>query len=146
MTVKNATEFVLLVENTLGWVPDESLELWKARAIMAGRLKKAMAKKPSLYTWENLELAVELLRRQRQPVKSPIFVLYKVEEALKAAVVEQQRPLGDLIDEAIATERSQPSLTSQDWIDQLTRAVGKYRQDAYDEWRAERGHLFGVTP
>lgn len=142
MTVKNATEFVVLCENTLGYNPDPTKELWKARSIMAGRLNKAIKAKPHLYTWENLELAVELLRRQRQPVASPMFVLYKVEEALKAAAAAQIRPLGELIDEAVAAERSLPQ-PSQDWIDQLTRAVGKYRKDALDEWQAERGHLFG---
>ncbi len=144
MTVKNATEFVVHCENTLGWVPDETKELWKARSIQAGRLNKAVKKNPALYTWANLELAVELLRRRRQPIKSPMFVLYVVEEALRLAREEQARPLGELVEEAIAAEYSKPELTSQDWIGQLTRAVGKYRQDAYDEWKAERGHLFGV--
>ncbi len=144
MTVKNATEFVVLCENTLGWVPDETKELWKARSIQAGRLNKAIKKNPALYTWPNLELAVELLRRRRQPIKSPMFVLYVVEDALRLARQEQARPLADLVDEAIAFEHSQPALTSHSWIGQLTRAVGKYRQDAYDEWKAERGHLFGV--
>jgi hypothetical protein len=145
MTVKNATEFVVHCENTLGWVPDETKELWKARSIQAGRLNKAIKTKPHLYTWANLELAVEYLRRKRQPIKSPMFVLYVVEDALRLASQESARPLADLIDEAIRLERAQPALTSDSWVGQLTRAVGTYRPDAYDEWKAERGHLFGVT-
>lgn len=146
MPVKNATEFVILCENTLGYNPDETKDLWKARAIMAGRLKRAIAQKPTLYTWANLELAVEMLRRQRQPIQSPLFVLYKVEEALKAAPeATPPKPLAELVEQAVAAERSQPALTSASWVSQLTRAVGKYRQETYDEWRAERGHLFGIT-
>jgi hypothetical protein len=143
MAVKNATEFVVLCENTLGYNPDPTKELWRARSIMAGRLNKAIKAKPLLYTWANLELAVELLRRQRQPVASPMYVLYKVEEALKAAAAAQVRPLGELVDEAIAAERALPE-PDERWVQQLTRAVGKYRQDALDEWRAERGHLIGA--
>lgn len=145
MTVKNATEFVVHCENTLGYVPDETKELWKARSIQAGRLNKAIKTKPQLYTWANLELAVEYLRRKRQPIKSPLFALYVVEDALRLARQEQDRPLGELIDEALHFERANSALTSHSWVDQLTRAVGKYRQDAYDEWKAERGHLFGLS-
>ena len=140
--IRHATDFIIHCENTLGWVPDETKELWKARSIQAGRLNKAIAKKPSLYTWENLELAVEFLRRKRQPIKSPMFVLYVVEDALRAAQEAQVRPLGEQIDEAIAAEYSQPELTSMTWVDQLSRSVGQYRQDTLTEWRAERGHLF----
>ena len=146
MTITNATGLVVLCENRLGWVPDQTKELWKARAIQAGRLNKAIAKNPALYTWHNLELAVELLFRQRQPIQSPMFVLYQVEEAVKLAAKQAEpRPLGELIDEAIAVEQAQPSSQQHNWVGQLTRAVGSYRRDAYDEWLAERGHLLGVA-
>lgn len=142
MPVKNATDLVILCENRLGYVPDETKELWKARAIQAGRLNKAIAKDP-LLTWENLELAVEYLFRKRQPIKSPLYVTYVVKDALKlAAETSKPRPIGELIDEAIALEQAQrPSREQESWLGQLTRAAGSYRQATYDEWYAERGHL-----
>lgn len=140
MTVRNATEFVVLCENALGWVPDPNVSLHKARMVMAGRLKREIAKDPHKMTWANLELAVEMLRRKRQPIKSPLYVTYKVDEALQESNRPAPvRPLGELIDQAVAREQDSADERSAYWLGRLTRAAGKYRQEAYDEWAAERG-------
>lgn len=139
MTVRTATEFVEMCENVLGWTPDSSKPLWKARQIMAGRVNKTRASNPTLYSWLNLELTVEWLRRKRQMIQSPLFVFYKVEEAVREANrPEPPRPLTDLIAAALADEMMNPT-PSDFWVGRLTRSAGLARQDVYDEWVAERG-------
>lgn len=137
MTVRNATEFVVLCENTLGWVPDTTQPLWKARVVMAGRVNRAIKKDPARFTWHNLELAVALLRRERQPIKSPLYVFYHVDDAVAAALSQEARPLGERIDEAIAACQAEPSEQAQYWVGRLTRASGPARQDVYDQWHTE---------
>lgn len=140
MTVKNAMQFVELCENTLGWVPDSSKPLLTARRIMAGRLKQAIAKDPGKLTWHNLELAVEMLRRRRQPITSPVYVIYKVDEALEMAhAPAPARPLGDLMEKALAVEMALDTDESRYWVGRLVRAQGDARREVYDEWHAERG-------
>lgn len=139
MTAHNATELVVLCENALGWVPDSSMPLWKARSIQAGRLKTAVAKDPRKLTWHNLELAVELLRRERQTISSPMFVIYKVDEALRLAQAPVSRPIGELIDAAIGREMAAPTERGSYWVGRFSRAVGKARLEVHAEWFAERG-------
>lgn len=137
MTVRNATELVVLIENTLGWTPPDHLPLWKSRSVEAGKINRQVEANPRLYTWHNLELAVEYLRRKRQPVKSPVGVIYAVEKALEdAAAPPVQRPLGELIDSALAWEHEHELPDSAKWIGWLTRASGNARQGVYDEWVA----------
>lgn len=140
MTVKNATELVVHIENTLGWTPDtDRMPLWKARAVEAGKLNAAIRKNPKLLTWVNLELAVEYLRRKRQPVKSPVGVTYFVEKALDKAHQEASRPLGELVDEALRAEYSRNDDLTNLWVTRLIRAEGNARAEVYAEWQQERG-------
>lgn len=137
MTVRNATELVVLIENTLGWTPPDDVPLWKSRAREAGKINAAIKRNPKLHSLANLELAVEYLRRKRQPVKSPVGVIYAVEKALEdAAAPPVQRPLGELIDSALAWEHEHELPDSAKWIGWLTRASGNARQGVYDEWVA----------
>lgn len=140
MTVKNATQLLLLIENQLGWVPqydDETKPLWKARAIHAGRINKKIKENPKLYTWANLELAVELIRRKREIIRGPLAVFFWVEEALELsntpAVV---RPLDVLITEAERIEHERADDESPTWLRRFSRALGNGRQGVYDDWVA----------
>lgn len=132
--MKNATEFVTAVENTLGWCPPEDdRPRWKVIAIEAGKVNRKIKTNPALYTWDNLQLALELLRRERREVKSPAAVLWHVERALKqAAVVEVVEDIdvaiSDAVDEAM-------DAGEYEWADRLVRARGTGRQRVLDEWK-----------
>lgn len=130
----NATQFVELVENRLGWDPASKypkLPYWKAVRAEAGQVNKKVASDPDLYTYEHLALAVELLVRERKQ-STPLGVFAHVERALsKAPVVEEVRPLEDQIADAVdeAVE-----LGEFDWADRLVRASGQHRAKVLEEW------------
>lgn len=134
--------FVIYVENTLGWdaVLSQKVPLFKARNVEAGILTKKMATNPRLYTWDNLALAVEYLRRQRKPVKSPTAVLWHVETAIKAA--NQPAKVTTVqaeIDEALAWEYNHALPDHVEWIGRLVRAgFGPGQRDVLVEWKAAR--------
>lgn len=134
MAVRTATDVVVLCENILGWVPDENMPIWKARAVHAGRLKKAMAKHE--VTLDQLELAIEYCRRRREPVKSPAGLVFKVARALELA--NEPVVTADLetsVSEAIGWERDHEDHFSLGWITRLTRAIGDYRAEVLKDWR-----------
>jgi hypothetical protein len=146
--VRNATTFVVAVENTLGWSPPseeitDAKPLWKHRSIMAGRVNKAVAKDPKLYTWENLELAIEYCRRKKIEVKSPLGVLYKVKAALEVANVEHVGDLTQQMQEAVDWELANQHEGYHDWVGRLVRADGTARRDVLDRWRRERRDVHG---
>lgn len=136
---RTPTDFIVFVENQLGWTPEtsEKKPLWKARAIEVAKLKKKMATDPNLYTWDNLALAVEYLRHKRQPVTSPVAVCWFVKDALKDAV---ERPtltdLGEAVQAAIDWEKRHQIPGFAEWIITLTRAHGSARGAVLDEWRS----------
>ena len=87
MTARTTMQLVKACENVLGWTPNPSMPLSTARTVAARRLGKEMAKDPEKFSLHNLELAIELCRRQRQPIKSPLYLIHKVDEAVAAANV-----------------------------------------------------------
>jgi hypothetical protein len=130
-TFRTATEFVLAVENMLGWAAEETptKPLWKVRQVEAGKINRKRKEDPELYSWENLEI-------ERIAVKSPVGVLWKVQKALAERPREERpRPLGELIEEAVAHEQSQQRAGWQEWLISLQRAQGNYREDLLREWR-----------
>lgn len=136
-TFRTATEFVVAVENTLGWAAEETpaKPLWKVRQVEAGKINRKRKEDPELYSWENLEIALLWCRHNRVSVKAPIGVLYKVEKALAERPREERaRPVGELIDAAIAHEMSTQQFGWQEWVTQLQRAQSTYREDALREW------------
>lgn len=136
---RTATDVVILCENVLGWVPEDNVPLWKARANHAGRLKRAMAKHG--VTLDQLVLAVEYCRRRREPVKSPAALVFRVPSALDLAnEPESTSDDTEAINEAIQWEYHNEDHFSLGWIFRLTRAVGAHRADVLKEWRdAGRG-------
>lgn len=141
MTIKTAKQLLEHLSNELGWVPEESATRPHYMVINthAQHINAAIARKPKLHTWANLELAVAYLRAKRKTITSPLAVFAYIEPALKLAPVVVARPLGDLIDGAIAQETSLQLPGWEEWRDRLARAFGEYRREVYAEWQAERG-------
>lgn len=128
--LKNPTEFCRLVEHRLGWVPPAGPE-WQRYRTMASRVAKKMDHDPELYTLRNLELAVELLVREKLP-RSPLGVFAHVPRAVEQAV----EPEGDVeaaIRAACAVEQGRGD--PDGWVTRFARAVGPYRKRALVEWR-----------
>lgn len=150
MTLKNPTEAVILCENLFGClatgVDDASLTpttvkvpLYKARAIEASKIKKAMLRDPRVVTLDNLELAAQYCFEKRIDIKTPYGLVFKIEEALKhVAEPEVTSSLDDLVQRALAWEADQPASSSRDqWITSLTRAHGEARKLVLTDWKQD---------
>lgn len=132
LTQKDAKAFIQRLENTLGYLP-------RNRSQDVTLLLKAMEDKPTLYTWHNLDLAVEMLRRQRKTVHTSRAILLYVEQAValaNAPVVTT--PIADLIEAAIAHEQEHRADGFEAWIGKLIRSKGDYRHEVYADWLAAR--------
>lgn len=130
--ITSATRFCKLVEAKLGWVPpNPHAPAWLAYKQEASKVTNKIATDPELYTWRNLELAVELLRREKKP-RSPIGVFAHVARAVEMAN-EVEPDLDTQIREATAYEvrRGDPA----GWVTRFARAQGAYRAQALAEWR-----------
>ena len=131
--VKRATELVRTVENTLGWAPHNR----RQRNLMIVAVLAKIEEQPTLYTWHNLALTVELLRRQRVQAGSPMFLFCKVQEAVDAAYIPVLvSTLAQLVEGAIEREQDRQLDGWQDWVGRLSRATGQGRQVAHDQWVA----------
>lgn len=128
----NATEFCKLVENQLGWEPPQGVRGWELYRAEAAKVNRKIGTNPTLYTWENLRLAVALLRRERQS-RTPIGVFAHVDRALDLALDHSEADIEEEIRKVIAYEadRGDPN----GWVGRLTRATGKYRRVALEDWK-----------
>ena len=128
--MKNATEFCKAVEARLGWLAPEGPAYQRYR-IEVGKVNRKIATNPTLYTWRNLELAIELLSREKKS-RNPMGVFAHVERAVELAV-EPESDIETQIREAIRheTHRGDPA----GWVTRLNRAMGHYRVEALREWR-----------
>lgn len=127
----NAVDFCKLVETSLGWeAPDAPL--WKRYLVEAGKVNKKVATNPALYTWDNLILAVELLRRERK-ARSPLGVFSHVERALDLAL-DAEHDVEEQIRRVVTLEVSLGDPSG--WAGRFSRATGHYRRLALDEWRS----------
>jgi hypothetical protein len=133
MRITKLSEFILYVENTLGWAPPENQERWVSYGIEARKLKRKMATNPDLYTLDNLVLAVALLRHERKPVRSPVAVCSHVERAIKlAAAPETTSDLAGKIHQAIIEAFTAGDTT---WVERLAAAHGTARRETLNAWR-----------
>lgn len=125
----NATQFCELVENRLGW--QVKGERWRGLMAEAGKVKRKIASNPSLYTWENLRLTVELLAKEKKP-RTPVGVFAHVERALDLAL-DQEDDTETQIREVMKFEtmRGDP----QGWAVRFARADGPFREILLGEWR-----------
>lgn len=137
--MKTLTDLVIACENYLGFQPKypPSVPRWRVLSLEVAKLKKAMAENPRLYTFQNLQLALEYSRRKRLPIHSPKGLLYRIEDALELANVD--KPISDLqaeITAAIGWEKDRDDDGSMRWIHRLVRAAGPGRIEVLDEWKA----------
>jgi hypothetical protein len=140
VTLKSYMDFVVLVENQLGWLPDtDKHPLFKARAIEVAKLKRKIAERPRIYTWPNLVRTVRYCQIKKITVSSPAAVCWKVEAMLKEAGTQQTlSDVAEKVQLAIAWEQQRDLPGKDDWISQLTRTSGDYRKAVLDEWRKAR--------
>ena len=133
MVVQNATQYCRLVENVLGWSPPRRRndKPWTGYAALAKRVNEKITTDPVLFTWANLELAVELLRREKLP-RNPLGVFAHVARAVKPAV-ESESDVEVEIRKAIAYEvlRGDPG----NWEVRFARVHPSLRAQTLDEWR-----------
>lgn len=141
MSATKPMDIVIACENKLGWQPNTKQPLFKARAVEAMKLKRAMEKDPVTYTIANLELAVEWSWRHRKPVTSPAALIHRVEAALeRSAAPVETTELGERVQAAVDRELALDRPESTEWIARLTRAFGVFREDVLTEWKeAGRG-------
>lgn len=134
-------QYVEYVSNQLGWSPETpaALPMHRRMIIWASRVKKKVADNPSFYSWNNLVLAVEYMRRQHLEIRTPLAPFAYIPSALKVAADTTTSAMSDLIDQAIEYELSHQLPGWESWRDRLARAFGGYRQQAYQEWQQARG-------
>lgn len=146
MPAKNATEIVILAENRLGYThpthtaKGAEIPLWKARMTQASVLNRKIKENPHLYTWENLELAIEYAWRKRLPLKTVAGLCWLVQDAVKlAAVKEDKKAVSTTVEDAITWEMSHPELPDHDlWLRRLVRSQGRERLETLAEWEESR--------
>lgn len=127
----NATQYCKLVEVRLGWEAPAGGE--RRRYIAeAGKVARAIAKNPALYTWDNLALTVELLHREKK-ARSPLGVFAHVERALDLSLDND----GDIeVEIRAATWIENEAGDPNGWAVRFARTEGAYRRIALDEWKA----------
>jgi hypothetical protein len=129
--VKTVTEFCKRVESRLGWVPPAHGPKYSRYYTTSNRVARKMSENPSLYTFHNLELAIELLAQERKP-RTPLGVFAHVERAL-ALAAEDEMDVEVMIREACTYEEQRGD--PQGWVTRFSRASGDYRAEALQEWR-----------
>ena len=131
--IKRATELVQTVENTLGWAPHGV----RHRKLVVAEVVGKIAERPGVYTWENLAITVEFLRRKRIQVGSPMYLFRRLEEAVEAAYLPPPvSTLAQLVEAAVLHEQATQREDWQHWVGRLTRATGAGRLVAHDAWVA----------
>lgn len=143
MTLKHATDLVILCENLFGCVSAvaDGTPVFRMRSIEAGKINRAMAKDPMNITLDNLELAANYCFQKRIPIKTPYGLVFKIPQALDlVAAVEPTSDLAESVQRALAWEADNPDDFSGGWAERLTRAHGDARGLLLKDWHeASRG-------
>jgi hypothetical protein len=140
MSFRTMTEVVEACENTLGWLPPASNKpRWRLVAAEVGKLVAAQRKQPDLVTFKNLEIALDYSRRKKMPVKSPVGLVYRIEEALEFVDTREITPIQQQIDSALEWEAKHDLPDSSTWRSRLIRSSGTARDTTLADWREARG-------
>lgn len=144
-TPSKALDIVILAENRLGLTLSlensrgNSIPLWKARMIESKKLTKKMAVNPNLYSFLNLELAIEYCRKKKIDISSTLALCSFVNEALR---VSAEKMPTTSIDKSIALALIRESeindSDSEYWTLRLQRVDEEMKENVYDEWREAR--------
>lgn len=131
------TQFIVEVENRLGWTPPVSRQcpLWKARSIEAMKLKKAMASKRC--SFDDLLLALEYCVRRREPA-TPTALCWRVDDA-KQVAAPKVVDIDEQAQDAIAWEMNHDTPDAEKWITRLVRTRGDARVVTLSQWADHRG-------
>jgi hypothetical protein len=125
-------DIIIDCENSLGWARPAGEE-WKVRALQHHILRKAMIKRH--LTDRDLRLSLNLCKRRRQPITSPLELLTYVEEAREMG--REDLPSSDLdtrIRAAIDWELGHADEHMQYWVNRMTRSTGPVRAMVLTEW------------
>jgi hypothetical protein len=98
------------------------------------KVEENIADNPDLFTWDNLQAAVELLASERKPSR-PSGVFVHVPRALNR-VRDEEMDLDIDIRQAMTIEAAKGD--PDGWVERLSRAVGVYRAEALHEWKKAR--------
>jgi hypothetical protein len=129
-------EIVLAAERYLGWIAPRGMALWQARQAEVKKLKHAMKKVG--VTTTDVAFALEMSRRQRNPVDSPAALVWRVEQARELAVDERRVELDVQIQEAIDFEMDVQMDGWDQWVSRLSRCSGQMRREVFNEWAEQR--------
>lgn len=141
---RNATELVNLVENGLGYDPNEAAQektipVWRVKALEAGKLNAAMKRRKNC-TLETLTISYDYCRAEKIAALSPYVLVTMLDQAIIwNRTTEQPRVVGDLGDEvldAMRVEIERGDAETPIWVGRLQRAQGAGRRTALDEWEA----------
>lgn len=139
LTTAAAIRFVEHCEQTLGWSPNPRAGLSRGRRAAAEKLLTRMKQNLALFTWPNLHLAVELLRRRRTTIGSPSAVCLYVDEAVRKAVEPVVRiDVAARVERAADYEQANRLPDWQHWYGRLVRARGDAREQLVTEWSHAR--------
>lgn len=122
-------EFCELVERRLGW--EAKPPRWRSIVTEASKVSRRIEENPSLYTWENLRLTVELLAREKLS-RSPLGVFAHVERAVEL-IVEPEDDTEEQIREVMRYESMVGD--PHGWTVRFARADGHFRKVLLDQWR-----------
>lgn len=129
--VNSPTSFCTYVEAELGWDNPNAFKGYQSYMTEAAKVKRKIATRPDLYTWKNLQLAVQLLKREHQ-TRTPVGVFAHVERAQESATADDI-PVEVDVQRAIAAEqlRGDPD----GWIGRFMRAAPAFQTQLLMEWR-----------
>lgn len=122
--------FMRDVENRLGWVPQNK----HARRATERKVQDKIQTNPELYTARNLNLALELLVREKTQ-RSPLGVIAHVERAVAMA----RDTTSDLEAKIAQAVRYETGWGDKDgWATRFARSSGVWREATYREWLDSR--------
>lgn len=135
--------YVLYVEGRLGWsgLAGTTEQRRKFLIVETSKVKRRIATAPELYTWKNLQLAVDHMHREHLYGYGPMGAFAFVAEAVKADRRSREaKPtdLGKAVQDAIALEQDMQLDGHEHWIRRLVRSSGPARQEVLDEWATDR--------
>lgn len=140
MALKNLTELIQLCENRLGWAVDYSMGVpaYKQRNLEIFKIKQLM-KRNSRITLDNLELAVEYSWQKRIPIKSPVGLCYRIDDALRWAYTPKvETDLEERRKQAIKDALASGRIDANEWIQRFQRAYGEGVEFLLKEWEDAR--------
>lgn len=141
-SVTTLTDIVNMCENQLGVMIDHPTKpRWRVVQVEVGKLKRTQRKHWRDLAVDDLRNVVEWCATNKEPLESPVGLVYLSERALEERDERLEPPERDIdwnIRRAIECEHRIDDVVSQYWIGRLTRARGKARKTVFNDWYTER--------